>query len=106
MMGDGPMPDIMAGASFGTALRIALCTVVIVARRSAGRAARNASRMGRALGMRRGWAPEARRSNLNKLRRFRVRAARCLACVLRQPPCRAIGLGALGGANSGKARGD
>src|SRR4051812_4967408 len=65
MRGDGPMPDIMAGASFGTALRIALCTVVIVSRRSAGRAARNSTRVGSVLGMRRGCAFGAQQSNLH-----------------------------------------
>src|SRR5271165_5092223 len=68
MMGDGPIPDITAGASFGTALRIALCTVVIVSRRSAGSAARNSSRVGSVFGMRRGCAPDAQRSNMNKWR--------------------------------------
>ena len=34
MIGDGPMPDVMNGASFGTALRMAWWTAVIVSRRS------------------------------------------------------------------------
>src|SRR5690242_18153317 len=66
MIGDEPMPDIIAGASFGTAFRIALCRVVIVSRRSAGSAARNSSTVGSILGMRRACAPGAQRSNMNE----------------------------------------
>src|SRR4051812_38505638 len=71
MTGDGPMPEVINGASFGTALRMALWTVVIVSRRSSGRAARNSATVGRVfvLGMGRGCASAARRSNLNRLLR-------------------------------------
>lgn len=59
MIGDGPSLDVRNGASFGTALRMALCRVVIVSRRSAGRVERNPSGEGRGsfVGMPRGWRP-------------------------------------------------
>ncbi len=60
------MPDIIAGASCGTARRIAWCSVVIVSRRSAGRAARNSARVGSDRGMRQGCAPGPQVANVEQ----------------------------------------